>query len=128
MSQVYGTPYYIAPEVLNGNYDEKCDMWSIGVILYIMLCGRPPFNARTEDAILRKVQKGNWEFTHDIWNSISPEAKDLISKLLQVDTKKRITATDALTHPWIKKKVKTKFNTNIAKDALNNLNSFSVSL
>ena len=53
---MYGTPYYIAPEVLVGTYTEKCDMWSIGVILYIMLCGRPPFNGATEENIIAKVK------------------------------------------------------------------------
>ena len=57
MHQMYGTPYYIAPEVLQGSYTEKCDMWSIGVILYIMLSGRPPINAPNEDAIIAKVKK-----------------------------------------------------------------------
>ena len=93
---MYGTPYYIAPEVLSGSYDEKCDLWSIGVILYIMLCGRPPFNARTEDAIIKKVKRGVWEFQGEIWNSISKEAKDLISQLLQPDVKRRLSAVDAL--------------------------------
>ena len=72
------------------------DLWSIGVILYIMLCGRPPFNARTEDAIIKKVKRGVWEFQGEIWNSISKEAKDLISQLLQPDVKRRLSAVDAL--------------------------------
>jgi calcium-dependent protein kinase len=56
LNKKYGTPYYIAPEVLKNNYDEKCDMWSIGVILFILLVGYPPFNGKTEDKIIQKVK------------------------------------------------------------------------
>jgi len=55
MKTTYGTPYYIAPEVINQRYDEKCDIWSVGVILYIMLSGKPPFNGKDDDDILHKV-------------------------------------------------------------------------
>ncbi len=78
---MYGTPYYIAPDVLNGNYNEKCDLWSIGVILYILLCGAPPFNG-TDEQIMAKVKKGSWEFRGQIWQSISDEAKDLVKNLI----------------------------------------------
>ena len=110
MHQMYGTPYYIAPEVLNGKYTEKCDMWSIGVMLYIMLCGRPPFNGNTEDQIISKVKAGKWDFRGEIWHSISTEAKDLIAKLMTREVGRRLTAVEALAHPWIKSKVKTQFN------------------
>ena len=110
MHQMYGTPYYIAPEVLNGTYNEKCDMWSIGVMLYIMLCGRPPFNGNTEDQIISKVKSGKWDFRGEIWHSISTEAKDLIAKLMTREVGRRLTAVEALAHPWIKSKVKTQFN------------------
>ena len=81
MTQLYGTPYYIAPEVLKGDYNEKCDLWSIGIILYILLCGQAPFNG-SDDQILAKVRKGNWEFKAPIWQNVSEEAKDLVSKLI----------------------------------------------
>ena len=71
-------------------------MWSIGVILYIMLSGRPPINAPNEDAIIAKVKKAKWEFKGTIWSSISEEAKDLICKLMEKDTSKRLSAIDAL--------------------------------
>ena len=61
MHQLYGTPYYIAPEVVTGNYTEKCDIWSIGVIAYIMLCGSPPFNG-SDEQIIAKVKQGAWAF------------------------------------------------------------------
>lgn len=64
---MYGTAYYIAPEVLNANYTEKCDLWSIGVILYIMLSGKPPFNGSSDREILKKVAEGNYRLDGDIW-------------------------------------------------------------
>lgn len=71
---MYGTPYYIAPEILTGEYTEACDMWSIGVILYIMLCGTPPFNG-SDDQILSKVRAGKWTFQGGVWKVISSSAK-----------------------------------------------------
>ena len=82
MHMMYGTPYYIAPEVLTGSYTEMCDMWSIGVILYIMLCGSPPFNGE-DDEIIAKVKKGQWSFGSSKWDTISDEAKDLVKSLMQ---------------------------------------------
>lgn len=79
---MYGTPYYIAPEVLTGSYTEMCDMWSIGVILYIMLCGSPPFGGE-DDEIIAKVKKGVWTFNSSKWDTISDEAKDLVKSLMQ---------------------------------------------
>ena len=72
---MYGTAYYIAPEVLTGNYTEKCDIWSIGVILYSMLSGRPPFGGNSDKEILKRVASGVYNLTGDIWNSRSPEVK-----------------------------------------------------
>ena len=125
MHQMYGTPYYIAPEVLSGNYTEKCDMWSIGVMLYIMLCGSPPFNG-SDDQIIANVKRGNWEFRGHNWADISPEAKDLVSKLMTKNVNERLTAVGALAHPWIHSQVKMKYNAKVAVKAFNNLASFNV--
>lgn len=120
MHQMYGTPYYIAPEVLQGNYTEKCDLWSIGVMLYIMLCGSPPFNG-SDDQIIAKVKKGVWSFRGQAWSTISEEAKDLVTKLMEKNVEARLTAVDALAHPWLKDKVKSKFNEKIAIGAVSSL-------
>ena len=126
MHQMYGTPYYIAPEVLQGNYTEKCDLWSIGVMLYIMLCGSPPFNG-SDDQIIAKVKKGNWTFRGQAWSTISDEAKDLVTKLMEKNVNERLSAEDALQHPWILQTVKSKFNSKVAEGAINQLQSFQVS-
>ena len=110
---MYGTPYYIAPEVLSGNYTEKCDLWSIGVILYIMLCGTPPFDG-TDDQIITKVKKGVWEFRGHGWQEVSEEAKDLVKRLMQPNVEQRLTAVEALKHPWIEMKVRKTFSEKLA--------------
>lgn len=78
MHQTYGTPYYIAPEILQGEYTEKCDIWSCGVILYILLCGRPPFDGENDDEILDNVAKGLYKIAGPIWGRVSSEGIDLI--------------------------------------------------
>lgn len=85
MHQMYGTAYYIAPEVLSGNYTKKCDLWSIGVILYIMLSGKPPFWGSSDREILNKVSKGTYSLQGDIWNKRSEDSKQLIKQLMEVD-------------------------------------------
>lgn len=97
-----GTPYYISPEVLAGNYDKSCDLWSAGCILYILLCGYPPFYGDDDQEILRSVQKGKYDFEGEEWDEISKEAKSLIKALI-AKPEKRLTAQEALDHKWIKK-------------------------
>jgi calcium-dependent protein kinase len=95
-----GTSYYIAPEVLRKNYNEKCDIWSCGVILYILLSGRPPFGGRNDEEILARVKKGVFSFSGHEWENVSKEAKDLISKMLTFDMNHRISAEEALKHDF----------------------------
>ncbi|CRG99828.1 calcium-dependent protein kinase 3, putative [Plasmodium relictum] len=99
-----GTPYYVAPQVLTGSYDYKCDIWSAGVLFYILLCGYPPFYGDSDNEILSRVKKGKYSFKGKEWANISEEAKDLIQNCLIMDPEKRISASEALKHPWFKKK------------------------
>ena len=101
-----GTSYYIAPEVIDKNYNEKCDVWSIGCILYAMLTGCAPFEGESDTEILKNVKRGEYsiETLHDA--GVSSECIELISKLLTKDPEQRIAAADALREPWIEKHVK----------------------
>lgn len=97
-----GTPGYVAPEILkHQKYGLACDMWSIGVIAYILLGGYPPFNERTQQALFKKIKSGIYEFHPEYWRSVSSEAQDFISKLLVTDQKKRYTVDQAMRHSWI---------------------------
>ena len=97
-----GTPYYVAPEVLRGSYDEKCDMWSIGVLTYVLLCGYPPFNGNTDQEILQRVKIARFMFPPAEWNGLSAAAKNFISRLLELNPAKRLSAQEAIEHEWIK--------------------------
>jgi calcium-dependent protein kinase len=74
MTTKIGTPYYVSPEVLEGKYDKSCDIWSVGVITYIMLCGYPPFNGTSEQQLFRKILLCDYTFNKDDWDFISEEA------------------------------------------------------
>lgn len=82
MNKPNGTPYYIAPEVLKGSYTTQCDIWSMGVIMYIMLCGKPPFGGKQNKDIINNVLNSTYSMKSEVWNSVSSDAKDIISKLL----------------------------------------------
>ncbi|KAK2196655.1 bifunctional EF-hand domain/Protein kinase domain/EF-Hand 1 [Babesia duncani] len=99
-SSLVGTPYYVAPEVLLGNYDKGCDVWSAGVIMFILLVGYPPFHGRDHAAILRSVKRGNIHFVPQHWKHVSREAIDLINSCLSYDPKSRISAKEAWNHQW----------------------------
>ncbi|CAL9078323.1 unnamed protein product [Musa textilis] len=99
---IVGSAYYIAPEVLKRAYGPEADIWSIGVMLYIFLCGVPPFWAESEQGIFNAILQGQIDFTSDPWPNISPGAKDLVRKMLKLDPRQRLTAFEVLNHPWIK--------------------------
>lgn len=97
-----GTPGYVAPEILEGQlYDTQADMWSLGVIVYILLGGYPPFIEQNQRELFRKIRKGQYEFHEEYWGQVSAEAKQLIGSLLTVDPSKRMTADNSLSHLWI---------------------------
>ncbi|XP_021772196.1 calcium-dependent protein kinase 17-like [Chenopodium quinoa] len=99
---IVGSAYYIAPEVLKRKYGPEVDIWSVGVMLYILLCGVPPFWAETEHGIFNAILRAHIDFTTDPWPSISSQAKDLVRRMLNADPKQRLTAYQVLNHPWIK--------------------------
>ncbi|KAK3205493.1 hypothetical protein Dsin_019539 [Dipteronia sinensis] len=99
---IVGSAYYIAPEVLKRKYGPEADIWSVGVMLYILLCGVPPFWAESEHGIFNAILRGHVDFTTDPWPQISSPAKDLVRKMLTSDPKQRLTASQVLSHPWIK--------------------------
>lgn len=97
-----GTPGYVAPEVLDlTGYGKPVDMWSVGVILYILLCGFPPFYADSDAEMFEFIKQARFDFPQPYWTNISPAAKDLVCKLLEKDPEKRYTTTEVLNHPWI---------------------------
>lgn len=104
MSTIVGTPYYIAPEVLRKKYDRSCDLWSVGVIAYILLCGYPPFNGGNNHDTHRAVLRGEYRFHASDWQDISVEARDFVRRLLVGDPRKRMTVDQALNHPWFASK------------------------
>lgn len=100
MTTRVGTPYYIAPEVLSRKYDKACDLWSIGVITYILLAGYPPFYGESDQEIFASVRHGYFDFPSPEWDNISTEAKDFITQLLQKDPAARMSATQSINHGW----------------------------
>jgi len=107
LSTICGTPQYVAPEVIKGGsqpytYGRECDLWSCGIILFILLGGYPPFYDDSEPKLFRKIREGKYDMDDPVWKVISPEAKDLIAKLLCVDPEKRYTVDQVLNHPWMK--------------------------
>ena len=105
MKSKVGTLYYISPEIIKGNYDEKCDIWACGVILYILLCGYPPFSGNTDKEVYNLITQIKYDFDKDIWKNISKYAKELIKNML-TPAKNRYTAKQVLTSKWFEVKLK----------------------
>lgn len=126
MKRFIGTSYYVAPEVIDKNYDEKCDVWSLGVILFILLCGIPPFYSRVESEIYEKIKKMPISFKGEAWSTVSDEAKTLIQKMLRKDPTTRYSIGEVLSDPWIQNRAHNRVpDRPIAAIAVNNLAKFS---
>lgn len=100
MHTILGTPYYVAPEVLKGDYDEKCDIWSIGALTYLMLTGEPPFKGDCNNAIFQKILKTEVKFDVKKWKNLSKEAMNFVKTCLDKNPDNRPNAIQALTHEW----------------------------
>ncbi|KAK4763063.1 hypothetical protein SAY86_008831 [Trapa natans] len=100
-NEIVGSPYYMAPEVLKRDYGPEVDIWSAGVILYILLSGVPPFWAETEQGVAQAIIRSVVDFNRDPWPRVSEAAKDLVKKMLNPDPSKRLTAQEVLEHPWM---------------------------
>lgn len=106
LHDIVGTPYSVAPEVISGSYDEKCDIWAVGVIAFLLLCGDPPFGGLDADdnlfAVREAILSGDYDFEpSETWSLVSQHAKDFVKSLLVIDPSKRPTAREALQHEWL---------------------------
>lgn len=127
LTKKVGTPYYIAPEVLRRSYNEKCDVWSIGVLLFILLTGKPPFWGDSDKEILQNVEKGVPDKRIEEWRHISSEAQNLCDALLKIDAHKRISVADAIKHPWFSKfLLKPKLTTDRIQEYYRNIITFKI--
>lgn len=125
---VGGVPvsYYTAPEVIRGQYTDKCDLWSVGVILYFLLCGYPPFRGTSEDDISVSILTGRILMVGPQWSVVSAEAIDLVNKLLTHNPEDRVSAREALAHPWMQSAHKVAMPSPLVASYLQNLKSFNV--
>jgi calcium-dependent protein kinase len=112
-----GTPYYLAPEVLKGIKNARSDIWSIGVVMYTLLSGMLPFVSDSNETLFHKAVKGDYSLEHKVWDSVSEEAKDLITRMINIDLNKRYSAEKCLEHEWF---------TNVHKDEENEKFSSSI--
>jgi len=130
LSTVAGTPYYMAPEVLEGAYSKQADIWSLGVLLYTLVSGYLPFQGSNAAEVFRKIKEADYHFNHAEFSAVSDECKDLIGKLLVTNQKKRLTGQQALNHPWFKmfndpnSATKGAQDIKISSDVLDRLRSF----
>eukprot|EP00752_Nemacystus_decipiens_P008847 g7895.t1 len=122
---VVGTWVYMAPEVISGShFPRTCDMWSIGVIAYLLLCGYPPFGGNSTAELKEQIQHGTYQFHHDAWSSISGKAKNFIKRLLVRNPQERMSAAEAQHHPWLNNHDPNGGGQKLSKGALSNLVNF----
>ena len=128
---IVGSSYYIAPEVLRQNYNKECDLWSVGVILYMFIVGHAPFDGCDDEEITSNIQRGTYKKDDKRWKMASREVKDLIQRLLVYNPKRRLTALEALRHPWFKLSDSNILYDNVPKndviDCIKNLLTYNIS-
>ena len=101
LTSFVGTPSYLAPEVITGNYSPQCDIWSLGVVMFLLLSGEQPFEGSSKQEILKKIVIGKYAFSSDSWSQVSDQAKDLVRLMLKASPYDRISLQEALVHPWL---------------------------
>ena len=127
LHSVLGTPYYVAPEVLKGSYDQKCDIWSIGAMAYLLLCGTPPFNGSTDKEIFNHILNSEIKFDLPIWNNVSNNAKSFVKLCLEKNRAKRPSAIKALDHPWFTNVLNATHRLqNLREDILLNIKNYNI--
>jgi calcium-dependent protein kinase len=125
LTNTHGTSYYIAPEVLKKKYNEKCDVWSVGVILFILLSGKPPFDGKNDNEITDAVKVGSYSMNDKVWKDVSADAKKLIKLMLTYDFKDRCSARTALQNKWFENAPDTEISKEVMQASLKNLLSFN---
>jgi len=113
LHSMVGTPYYLAPEMLSGCYGKQCDVWALGVVMYLFLSGRQPFSGNSVMEVFNRIKEADFDFESQKWAGISSEAKDLIRVMLRSNPHHRITAKAALTHPWFQAQSNTEVPTTV---------------
>ena len=127
LHSVLGTPYYVAPEVLKGSYDQKCDIWSIGAMTYLLLCGKPPFNGSTDKEIFNSILNSDVKFDTPIWNNVSNNAKSFVRLCLEKNSAKRPNVIKALDHPWFTNVLNATHRLqNLREDILINIKNYNI--
>ncbi|CAE8602832.1 unnamed protein product, partial [Polarella glacialis] len=124
LSTKAGTPYYVAPQVLAGAYNQSADLWSCGVIMFVLLVGYPPFHGETDNEVLAKVKSGRFHFEAADWKNVSEDAKYLIRQLLKMNPPERYTAEQALNHTWVVEKAPRALNAPLSAGLVANLQGF----
>jgi len=125
LTEVLGTPFYMAPEVIKKNYCSRCDIWSCGVMTCILVSGIPPFTGADSNEIMESVCEGKISFEDEVWSDVSDECKDFIRQLLTYKAEDRPSAAEVLKHPWITKLGNTEVDKSASLGALDNLKKFN---
>ena len=128
LTGTYGTAYYVAPEVSSNSYNEKCDVYSLGVILYVMLCGQPPFNGHSDEDIMKQAREQELKFTGAIWSKVSTDAIELIRSMMNKNVQLRFSCREALDHKWFVNASSEHLGNDSINQSLSNLFSFNAKL